>query len=41
MVTLVFWAVASLAVALDAWHRNPGIFGLFTWPLKRTKTVAA
>lgn len=38
---LVFWGVASLAVALDAWNRNPGIFGLFAWPLGKAKPVAA
>lgn len=38
---LVFWGVASLAVALDAWNRNPGVFGYFAWPLKRTKPLAA
>ncbi|MFG1344868.1 DoxX family protein [Xanthobacter autotrophicus DSM 431] len=38
---LVFWGVASLAVALDAWNRNPGIFGLFAWPLKRTAPATA
>lgn len=31
---LVFWGVASLAVALDAWNKNPGFFGLFAWPLR-------
>ncbi len=25
---LVYWAIASLAVFLNAWHRNPGFFGL-------------
>ena len=43
------WAIAglwvaadlvSLAVALDAWNRNPGFFGL-TWPQKGTKAVTA
>ncbi|MDI4657709.1 DoxX family protein [Xanthobacter autotrophicus] len=38
---LVFWGVASLAVALDAWNKNPGFFGLFAWPLKKAKPVAA
>ena len=38
---LVFWAVASLAVALDAWKRDPSVFGLFALPLKPTKAVAA
>ncbi|WP_234051865.1 MULTISPECIES: DoxX family protein [unclassified Xanthobacter] len=34
---LVFWGVASLAVALDAWNKNPGFFGFFAWPLRREK----
>lgn len=38
---LVFWAIASLAVALDAWKRNPSVFGLFELPLNHTKAVAA
>ncbi len=34
---LVFWGVASLAVALDAWNKNPGFFGFFAWPLRRER----
>lgn len=32
---LVFWGVASLAVALDAWNRSPGFLGLFVWSPKK------
>ena len=38
---LVFWGVASLAVALHAWNANPGFFGLFAWPLRRAKPATA
>ncbi|MFG1400376.1 DoxX family protein [Xanthobacter sediminis] len=34
---LVFWAVASLAVALNAWNENPGIFGYFAFRLRPAK----
>lgn len=36
---LVFWGVASLAVALDAWNKNPGFFGYFAWPLRKDKAA--
>ncbi len=36
---LVFWGVASLAVALDAWNKNPGFFGYFAWPLRKGKAA--
>jgi len=29
---LVFWGVMSLAVAADAWQREPGLFGFFARP---------
>lgn len=32
---LVFWGVASLAVALHAWNREPGVFGRFAFRLRR------
>lgn len=35
---LVFWAIASLAVALNAWNQDPGIFGYFAWRLRPAKS---
>lgn len=36
---LVFWGIASLAVALHAWNQNPGVFGYFAWPLRIGKVA--